>query len=96
MAKVKKYRDTLAHRLEIVKGPDSAESCDVKPGPSRDVAVTTTGTIKRPHSKVIPLKSYRERINFRKIVASFSLCSYFLFHSKLCQIISFAFIAAIR
>lgn len=69
IATIRKYRDQLNERFERIKnGTNDSSSLPVaieaKPSSSFNVVK------KRRPTKIIPLKSYRERTNFEKVVVS--------------------------
>lgn len=69
IATIRKYRDQLNERFEKIKNGtrdsnSQSTKIEAKPSGSSDVVA------KRRPTKIIPLKTYRERTNFEKVIVS--------------------------
>lgn len=81
IATIRKYRDQLNERFERIKKNGTNESTthpqqkSISPKPSG----SGDSVIKKRPTKIIPLKPYRERINFEKVVVGITFTSQFYY-----------------
>lgn len=68
IATIRKYRDQLNERLERIKSGSSLKQTAISPKPSG----SGVKVIKPRPTRIIPLKPYRQRTNFEKVVVSLS------------------------
>lgn len=72
IATIRKYRDQLSERFERIKNGtnESISLSQQQTAISSKPSGSGARVIKPRSTKIIPLKSYRERINFEKVVVS--------------------------
>lgn len=71
IATIRKYRDQLSERYERIKnGTNESIILSQQATISSKPSGSGGNAIKRRPTKIIPLKSYRERINFDKVIVS--------------------------
>ncbi|XP_055304059.1 peptide-N(4)-(N-acetyl-beta-glucosaminyl)asparagine amidase [Sitodiplosis mosellana] len=69
IATIRKYRDQLNERFEVIKnGTNDSIPLSQPAKISAKPSGSSVGAIKRRPTKIVPLKPYRERINFEKVV----------------------------
>lgn len=71
IATIRKYRNQLNERFEHIKsGVNKSSSLSHQTAISPKPSGSGVKVIKQRPTKIIPLKPYRERINFEKVVVS--------------------------
>lgn len=74
IATIRKYRDQLNDRYELIKNGTSDEPMPQSPSQAQAISAKPSGsrasTIKPRPTKIIPLKSYSKRTAFDKVVVS--------------------------
>lgn len=79
IATIRKYRDQLCVRYERIKnGTNESITLSQQETISSKPSGSGSNAIKRRPIKIIPLKSYRERINFDKVIVSMIMAVWIL------------------
>lgn len=79
IATIRKYRDQLSERYERIKnGTNESITLSQQATISSKPSGSGSNVIKRRPTKIIPLKSYRERINFDKVIVSMIITMWIL------------------
>lgn len=89
IATIRKYRDQLNERFEHIKNKTHESSVLLQQSPIIPKPSGSGVRVVKPRpTKIIPLKSYRERINFEKVIVS-HLILFYLFNDCLsCNFVS--------